>query len=314
MLITGAAGLVGQNLIPKLLTDGNVEILAIDKHKANVEILRKLHPELSVVQADLSEEGDWELEVRDIDAAILLHAQIGGLDPGEFESNNVTATRRALDVCERADIGHLIHVSSSVVNSAADDFYTRTKSEQERLVAPPPPPPPPPSPIPKIILRPTLMFGWFDRKHFGWLRRFMDSSPVFPIPGDGRYPRQPLYAGDFSSIVASCLSRRTEGTYNISGLERLDYVDIVREIKKTAEIRTPNLHIPCVLFGWLLALYAVFDRDPPFTTAQLKALVTPDVFEVIDWPTVFDVVPTNFETALRQTFGHPVYSKVVLEF
>ena len=41
------------------------------------------------------------------------------------------------------------------------------------------------------------MFGWFDRKHLGWLARFMCRVPVFPIPGSGEYLRQPLYVGDF---------------------------------------------------------------------------------------------------------------------
>ena len=27
------------------------------------------------------------------------------------------------------------------------------------------------------------MFGWFDRKHLGWLSRFMSKVPIFPIPG-----------------------------------------------------------------------------------------------------------------------------------
>jgi len=31
------------------------------------------------------------------------------------------------------------------------------------------------------------MFGWFDRKHLGWLSRFMKKVPVFPIPGHGHY-------------------------------------------------------------------------------------------------------------------------------
>jgi hypothetical protein len=46
------------------------------------------------------------------------------------------------------------------------------------------------------------MFGWFDRKHLGWLSRFMKKVPVFPIPGHGRYMRQPLYGGrDFANII-----------------------------------------------------------------------------------------------------------------
>ena len=40
-----------------------------------------------------------------------------------------------------------------------------------------------------IILRPTLMFGWFDRKHLGWLSNLMVSFPLFPIPGKGQFIR-----------------------------------------------------------------------------------------------------------------------------
>jgi len=81
-----------------------------------------------------------------------------------------------------------------------------------------------------VVLRPTLMFGWFDRKHLGWLSRFMQKVPVFPIPGHGRYMRQPLYAGDFCNIIASCIEKRTTGTFNITGREKIDYIDIIREI------------------------------------------------------------------------------------
>ena len=64
----------------------------------------------------------------------------------------------------------------------------------------------------------------------------------------------------------------------------------------------------------LLALWAVFDRDPPFTTQQLEALCADDEFEVIDWPGIFGVTCTPFRTAIAETFTHPEYSKVILEF
>ncbi len=74
------------------------------------------------------------------------------------------------------------------------------------------------------------------------------------------------------------------------------------------------MRIPYSLFWALLWIYGLFDRDPPFTTKQLEALVTPDVFEVIDWPGIFGVTATPLRRALEQTFQHPEYSKIVLEF
>ena len=53
-------------------------------------------------------------------------------------------------------------------------------------------------------------------------------------------------------------------------------------------------------------------RTPAFTTKQLRALVTPDVFEVIDWPAIFRVGATPLEEALKTTFCDPVYSNVAL--
>jgi nucleoside-diphosphate-sugar epimerase len=166
-----------------------------------------------------------------------------------------------------------------------------------------------------VVLRPTLMFGWFDRKHLGWLARFMKKVPVFPIPGHGRYMRQPLYAGDFASIIARCIQTRpTKVAYNITGLEEIDYIDIIRRIKRVTGAKCLILPIPYALFSALLKIWSVFDSSPPFTAAQLKALTSGDEFEVIDWPSIFSVKPTTFDQAISNTYNDPVYSKIVMEF
>lgn len=304
--ITGAAGLVGQNLVPRLKRVAS-SILAIDKHAANAAILRAMHPDITVLDADMAQPGEWEGALGGCDAVVMLQAQIGGLDPLPFQRNNITATERALAAAKAGGrCAYLVHVSSSVVNSKAVDLYTESKKAQEKVVAA--------SGMRHVVLRPTLMFGWFDRKHVGWLARFMARAPVFPIPGDGKYLRQPLYAGDFAAICAACLERRTEGAYNISGLERIDYIDLIRLVKAATQAKTPIVSVPYGLFWMLLKLYSAIDRDPPFTTAQLKALVTPDVFEVIDWPALFGVRATPLRAALEETFRHPDYAHVELEF
>lgn len=61
-------------------------------------------------------------------------------------------------------------------------------------------------------------------------------------------------------------------------------------------------------------MYAWFDRDPPFTAAQLQALTAGDEFEVIDWERIFGVRATSLREAVGETFGDPVYSRVQLDF
>jgi uncharacterized protein YbjT (DUF2867 family) len=184
IVITGAAGLVGQNLIPRLKLKTLGQLVAIDKHPNNTAILRQLHPELRVVEADLAEPGPWQQELEGCTHLVIGHAQIGGLFPEEFVRNNITATKRLLEAATRYHVPYAVSISSSVVNSLAVDDYTETKKAQEALNAA--------SGIKQVVLRPTLMFGWFDRKHVGWLARFMQRVPVFPVPSHGRFLRQPL--------------------------------------------------------------------------------------------------------------------------
>ena len=60
VVVTGGAGLVGQNLIHLLCERGYTKIVSIDKHAANNAILRRLNPRVTVIDADLAEPGDWK--------------------------------------------------------------------------------------------------------------------------------------------------------------------------------------------------------------------------------------------------------------
>ena len=307
IVIAGAAGLVGQNLAVLLEGSGYTNLVGIDKHPRNTGVLSQLHPRMTVIEADLAKAGAWEDSLRGARALVMLQAQIGGEDHAAFVANNVASTERVLAACREHGVDYIVHISSSVVNSRANDYYTETKKAQEKLVVD--------SGIPFVVLRPTLMFGWFDRKHLGWLSRFMRRTPVFPIPGSGRYARQPLYILDFCRIILACLERRPVGeVHDISGLEVVDYIDIIRAIKAAIGSRTPIVRIPYGLFWFLLKLYAVFDRDPPFTTRQLEALVIPETFPIIPWSEIFGVRPTPFREAIRETFADPRFAEVALEF
>jgi len=307
IVIPGGAGLVGQNLVARLKAQGYNNLIVLDKFRANLDILRKTHPDITAVYADLAEPGGWEHHFAEAEVVVMLQAQIGAPTLEPFVRNNIVATRHVLAAIKQHKVPYTVHISSSVVNSVGDDFYTDTKREQEEIVLA--------SGIECVVLRPTLMFGWFDRKHLGWLSRFMQRVPVFPIPGNGKYMRQPLYVGDFCNVIISCINSRIKGAaYNISGLEHVDYIDIIRQIKRATNARCAIVKIPYSLFYVLLKVYALFDRNPPFTADQLKALTAGDEFEVIDWQSIFQIRATPFAQAMHETFNDPAYSQIALEF
>lgn len=306
IVITGASGLVGQNLVLLLQEAGYTDLVAIDKNKKNVRLLAELNPGVRVVEADLAVPGSWERDFEGADAALVLHAQITGKTSAPFVRNNLVASDLVFKAIARAKVPFTVHISSSVVNSVADDDYTNTKKAQEKMFLD--------SGLPGCVLRPTLMYGWFDPKHFGWLARFMEKAPVFPIPGHGRYMRQPLYERDFCRAILWCIENRPLGKiYDLVGNERIDYIDIIRAIRDVKGLRTPIVRIPYGLFDALLRLYALFSDKPPFTSSQLKALTAGDDFKGVDIEQTFGFRPTPFAEGIRETFCHPVYSKYVVE-
>ncbi len=310
IFLPGGAGLVGLNLIA-LLQDNHPDwqLLVVDKKAEAVAIARALFPRVRFLCEDLTrvEAQQWPAAIRGSDACVMLQAEIGNTDASQFERNNVESTQVILEQLRQAGIPRLVHVSSSVVNSVATDLYTQTKRRQEQLVLQQWPDAP--------VLRPTLMFGWFDRKHLGWLARFMQKLPLFPIPGSGRFIRQPLYVGDFCRLIMRCLEDASlQGTYDIAGLEKISYLSLMRQLRQAVGARTWIIHLPIPLFAILLQLWALISRQPAFTSSQLTALTAGDEFDVIDWPGLFSVTPTPLSEALRITYQDQRFSAVEMPF
>src|ERR1700744_368231 len=125
IVITGGAGLVGLNLVVVLAEAGYTNLVVIDKLAANLEIIARLAPGVRRVVADLAEPGSgWEGEFAGCRCAIILHAQITGLTAAPFIRNNIDATKLVIAELKRQSVPYTIDISSSVVNSVADDDYT----------------------------------------------------------------------------------------------------------------------------------------------------------------------------------------------
>jgi len=59
VILPGGAGLVGQNLVARLKAKGYRNIVVLDKHEANLAVLKQVHPDITVEYADLAELGSW---------------------------------------------------------------------------------------------------------------------------------------------------------------------------------------------------------------------------------------------------------------
>jgi uncharacterized protein YbjT (DUF2867 family) len=235
----------------------------------------------------------------------VLHAHVTATTAEPYERNTVLATRRVLDRALDAGVGNVIHVSSMIVRSKVEDHYARTKKVQEQIVLD--------SGLRVCVLRPTLMYGWFDPKHLGWLARFMQRVPVFPVPGSGRFIRQPLYSMDLARVIERCIDDFPEGkTYEVVGAERIEYVELLKMIRAAMGLRRPFIHLPIPVFRAMLKTYALVSGTPPFTADQLTGLTAGDEFEGEDLKATFGVTPTPFAQGIRETLTDPRYSDMAI--
>lgn len=310
VFLPGGAGLVGLNLIALLRQQHpDWDLLVVDKKTEAIAIGRSLFPDVQFLHEDLTHINavQWPEAIRDCQACVMLQAEIGNTDPTQFERNNIRSTEVVLAQMEQSSIKRLVHISSSVVNSVATDLYTQTKRKQEEIVHA--------AWSDAVVLRPTLMFGWFDRKHLGWLARFMKKSPLFPIPGSGRFIRQPLFVADFCQLIERCLADPSiQGVYDITGMEQVSYISLMRQLRQAVGSHSWIIHLPIPLFSFLLRVWARISRQPAFTNSQLKALTAGDEFEVIDWPGIFHVSATPLAEALRITHQDRRFSGLEMPF
>ena len=292
VLLAGGAGLVGQSLL-KVLDHSELDITVVDRDVAMLNILRSHYPDVKFINTDLSDGDAVKKLALSFDCIVMMQALIKGLNYLDFHQNTVMSTQNLLSQIKNQKVNtYLIHVSSSVINSKADDFYTRSKREQEQLVMN--------SSLQKVILRPTLMYGEGDNKHFYALINLMRKFPFFPMPGSGNYIRQPLYALDFAHVIKDCIKDPKKGIYNISGLEFITFKDCLIKFKRHYQCFSLITPIPVFMFRLLLRLAALITKKVPFTEQQLDALIIPETFERIDWPHIFNTTYTTFDDGIKK--------------
>ena len=115
-------------------------------------------------------------------------------------------------------------------------------------------------------------------------------------------------------LFRSLEDEKITGIYDITGLEKVSYVGLMRQLRLATRARTLMIHIPIPIFGFLLQLWALVAKQPAFTRSQLAALTAGDEFEVINWPVIFSVPPTPLADALRMTYQDPRFSAVEIPF
>lgn len=181
-------------------------------------------------------------------------------------SSHVGAVRNSstlFEAARSAGVRRIVHISIANPDPASHLSYYRGKAQVEAALAT--------SGVSHAILRPTVLFG--DEpilaNAIAWLLR---RSPVFGIPGDGRYGIQPIAVEDLASLALAAAARDDDLTWDAAGPEILSFNEMVEAIRAKTGSRAWLVHVPGPV---ALAAAAVLGRvvhDTLLTREELEGL------------------------------------------
>ncbi len=302
IMIPGGAGFFGRNFVRVWNEEGRSlkELVVLDKDSVGLESVKSFG--VKTVCADLAVSGMWEQEFTTADIVLCLNAQISGKLRETFEKNNVVAVKNVLSAAKKAGIKKILHFSSAAVLSVRKDDYALTKEIGQKLVEK--------SGLQYTILQPSIMFGLTDTKNIGWLISFARKCPVFPIPGHGRYPRQPIFVDDVCRLVIKMLDNLPKNkAYSINGKEIVFFKDIIKAVLRAMGGFRFAVHIPVWVFKFCMMVGNKVMKNAPFTPDQLDSLTSGDVFPDYPWWDEFSIQVTSFEEGVKKMLAEDAILK-----
>lgn len=248
VLVTGATGFVGGEILKKLHTD-DFEVVGTSKSGAKDNRLK-------VFKADITDfESLTENLIEDFDAVIhsagLAH-QFGNIDKSFFENVNITGAKNIADLAVRAKAKQFILISSTAVYGShkveidesaefrPDTDYAKSKLEGEivcREICEK-------NNIDLTIFRLTPVLGEKGIGNVPRLIRAIDKRRFLWV-GDGKNKKSLIYVGDIADACRMILERKKPGTevFNLSA-QPVEMRELVSIISRSLDKKVPAFSIP----------------------------------------------------------------------
>jgi uncharacterized protein YbjT (DUF2867 family) len=290
ILVTGATGFVGSNLVRRLRHD-DIAVRALVRNPAKGQALKDIG--VDIAEGDVSDKASLEKAVAGCERVVHLVGIIQETPGATFRTVHVDGTRNVLDAAQKAGVRQVFYQSALGTRPGAKSMYHRTKWEAEELVRA--------GTIPYTILRPSIIYGPGDRFTMR-LSDMIKRSPVLPVIGTGRSRVQPLYIDDEVSCIVKAITGDAflNEMYEIGGPDQLTYEEVTVAIADALGIYRPTLHMPLFLVRNAARLLESVLPVPPVTTDQLIMFQEDNVCSMRDIHDAFGIKPIKFREGLKK--------------
>lgn len=288
ILVTGASGYVGNNLVRRLVRLGKPVRAMVGSVEKAMKRLKDVEPQIQIVRGDVTRPETLDEWMQGVDTVI--HLVAIAVEKGErtYESINYQGTVNVVDAAKRAGVKRFLNMCQN--GAAADHFspFLRSKGKAQVYVAE--------SGLDWTAIRPSVIWGPQDEFANVQARLIQMTPFIFPIVGDGKAQFQPVYVGDVvEAFVRSLDDDSTIGKeYEVGGPEVLTYEQIVDRVLKALGTSRVKVKVPVsVLRPAVIAMQAVLP-NPPVSTSLLDLLPVANVVSDNALISKFEMDPKPF--------------------
>ncbi len=255
LLLTGATGLVGSALLPRLLADGtDVRCLVRDPRRLGAQRVR-----VQIALGDLTDPPSFRNALRGVQTVVHLAASIRDQPHGSIEELNGIATWRMVEAAERRGVERFVFFSALGAATHHRTRFLRAKALAEQAVRE--------ADLCSTVFAPSIVYAPGDQ----WLTLLerLALLPAMPVSGRGRAAFQPIWAEDVAGCVLAALrepSAKPHTRYELAGPETLSHDQIVRTLLQALHRRRPLLHVPTPLVSRALRLLERAQGSSAFAT------------------------------------------------
>ena len=288
ILVTGAAGYLGNQTVKKLVTLGR-PVRAMVRHRAKAEIrLRDVADSIEIVTADVTDPDSLGAVMSDLSAVI--HYVAIAMEKGgqTYEQVNYQGTVNLVEAAKAAGVSRFINMSQNGARSDLPYRFLASKGRAQAYVAD--------SGLRWTAMRPSAIFGPQD-EFFNTFARLLKITPlVFPLIGGGHALFQPVSALDVVEAVIRSLDDDSAigKELALGGPEVLSLGEIERRIIEAMNTRRLLLPAPLWLLRPVVLVMQALLPGSPVSSGLLELLSVPNTVEDNALVNHFGIQPIPF--------------------